>query len=306
MKWPCWSSVTHTAQAVHPSLLALVTIGLPPAEEEFARTRFVLMADGDKVEVFDPKLNHLFTLGGLSQPTGLAGDSLGRIYVTDTGAGRVVRFLADGTPDPDFAPIVLDHPHSLSLYSFADESQGSILTALPDGGPIGCQWTSDGGAAKCRPQLALHGNCDDCRAAPALPVDDFRSLGGSSFEDFHMLVRSGGGYWRPRTSGGMEALKGADNLRAIAPGDVGPINYYAGVDSTGNLVEWLGDLKPVRTTPLGYVGTAVAVDHGATAWQHDSAAEDGGAPRFGPIVVYVAGDGRVERRVLGGLEGGLW
>lgn len=64
--------------------------------------RFVVTIEGDAVKVYDAALAPLFTLPGLSKPSMVIGDPLGRLYVADTGHDRIVRFLPNGTLDPAF------------------------------------------------------------------------------------------------------------------------------------------------------------------------------------------------------------
>ncbi len=96
--------ITHsTNQVGEPRAITMVSARLATADDELVGTRHVLVADGDRVEVFDAKLALLRTLTGLSHPAGAAEDAAGRFYVADTGANRVVRFLPDGTVDATFA-----------------------------------------------------------------------------------------------------------------------------------------------------------------------------------------------------------
>ena len=71
--------------------------GIGPRE-----TRYVAVAEENQVSVFDAQLKPLFTLTGLSQPSGVDTDYEGRLYVADTGNDRLLCFNASGQPDLSF------------------------------------------------------------------------------------------------------------------------------------------------------------------------------------------------------------
>ena len=91
-------------------------------------------------------------------------------------------------------------------------------------------------------------------------------------------------------------------LRAYAPHSDTTNPYFAAIDGDGNLVEQLGASWNRRLTDLDFDATAVAIDPGATAAEHLKADPEG-AWSVGPVVLYVAGKGRLERRVMPLMKG---
>lgn len=72
---------------------------------------FVVALVGRRVEKFSNSGGFLGTIGSTgsgpgqySEPVGLGTDPNGRLYVADAGRGRVLRFLANGSFDMEFAP----------------------------------------------------------------------------------------------------------------------------------------------------------------------------------------------------------
>ena len=110
-----------------------------------------------------------------------------------------------------------------------------------------------------------------------------------------------GAIYRPGISEPYEVLK-LSGLRSYAPNADATNPYVAAIDGNGDLLELLGAPWNRRFTDLDFDATAVALDPGATAAEHLKADPEG-AWSVGPIVLYVGGKGRLERRVMPLMQG---
>ncbi len=293
------SAVTHTASVLSPRAISVVPALATQitAVDELARTRAVMVADGDVVKVFNAKLEPLTTLTGLSKPTGMAGDDQGRFYVADTGNNRVVRFSAagqleatiDGPADGGFHA-----PTSLGL-GFVGVTGGvdPVLFVLDDGG----------GVSACRVNAASL-----CLRLPSDPLDAFVIapgwLAGETCDGLdapnHLWGRRGQTLVHAST-GGVATLPPVNGLRGFTGTFDEVVPYWAAIDGKGQLLEWAVSQTNTRRSQLAADANVLAIDEGATAFLH---ARDflGDNTAVGPVVLYVAGPGKVERRVTGALE----
>jgi hypothetical protein len=104
-----------------------------------------------------------------------------------------------------------------------------------------------------------------------------------------------------------EALPAVAGLRSFTVGSDLTLPYWAAIDGKGKLHEWLEMRWNHRATDLDFGATAVAIDSAASDYLHlrGLAPGDSGAWSFGPVVLYVAGPGRIERRVTPLMHGWL-
>lgn len=308
--------------------------GVLTGGDDTAVTRAVLLVDGDSVKVFDAHLKPQKTLGGLSQPRGVAGDAKGLVYVSDTNNDRLVRFAPDGTLDMTFGQKgVLDatrdgtkfkRPGALALGYTGDWSAPRTLLLLVDGGndrlvvcsgePVGCDALAprvqlDDAAAPAPAKLnavAQNGDLNDILFAPpggpfpAFLADGTRLLGFS------------------RGTGGarfavVDTLPDPVTALAAVPArGLRGMSTVAAVLAAGDLGLWLAgsDMTPqARRESLPFSVTALAFDPYATAFRANEWRKTPNLVRrleSGPVVVYVAGAGTIQRRVLSSVEARPW
>jgi PKD repeat protein len=322
-----------------------------PVSDDTALTRYVLVADGDNVDVFDARLNLLHTLNGLSQPQGVAGDEKGRVYVADTGNNRVVRFNSDGSMDSTFgtqgaitgpSDVPFNKPTSIVL-SWADlgttngtPNEDVMLLVLDQGNdrlvlggptPQSTTWTytviqpvlcgdqtcpqaAPTGLSSLSPVATVFGRENApkvcCGTLPNVVVSDATRIFVSA-----------------RMRGGPDLNVVADFGAAITSVTsfdhtfLGDSTLIAGVDSQGLIHEWVTGMDVVpelRQHQLPYPATLVAFDAWGT-WAHRqqqmSQLADGGLEldqmETGPLVMWVAGAGHLERRLFTSLTlEGTW
>ena len=116
--------VTDSVAVDNPSLISVAAWkkGGPEEGDSYSGTRFVMVAEADRVQVFDPHLKPIATLSGLKKPNGMDTDDDDRIYVADSGNNRILRYLVTGELDLSFGTqgvftgvkgLVLDNPRSV-------------------------------------------------------------------------------------------------------------------------------------------------------------------------------------------------
>lgn len=226
---------------------------------EMLDPRFVVTVRGDTVKVYDKALTFLFSLPGLSKPSSVRGDSNGRLWVTDTGHDRIVRFNPDGSIDSTFATggaFSIPKPVALSF-------QGDVVEVL--------QETT--GSANCNVRPGLLGDWSGAKCS------FYEMSSNTSFKELG-LTRIAHPIWRPMVMLGDEM--GTDML--IVDGKVisNPLGSYwldrnvsTAVDVALGPTAFRGDLAVVdaqgrislyrsgqkaETWDLGFKATAVATD----------------------------------------------
>lgn len=275
------------------------TVGAPRAIAVTATA--VLVADGDTVRVFSPTLEAGVTLTGLSAPSGVAGDALGRVYVSDTGHDAVKRFTAAGALDVTFADggvlSGVSKPGSLDLEPRAQE--------LEDGG-VETSWgidVLDGDGALVSFDTADLSSV--YRVAAPFGIDPDEGLTPKDFVHpagaLEGWFSAKGVLYRPGL-GGPRAVPKIAGLRSYTAGGDGAQPYWAAIDGDGNLHEYLAADWNHRFTDLDFDATVVALEPQASAALRATAAP-GNPWSFGPAVLYVGGKGRLERRVVPLLQG---
>jgi hypothetical protein len=317
--------VTHSAQVNQPSLIVTVPYidaqgdVSRPETDELAWTRYVLVADGDEVKVFDAKLALLTTLRGLSKPQGMSGDEEGRIYVADTGNDRIVRFLADGSVDASFgvqgsfrgnAVAPLKAPTSLGIGWFNADGgiETSLLFVLDLGGRFQtCAFRST------EPGCDEETNPPRMKGYPGPPTTfylappGFPHSGRITDREGDVIFQFGTSLAGPGISRAYQPLSTLRSVISFSRGGDQVAPYWVAVDAEGVLHEWLISSSSHRRTKLSYPLTAVAVDELSIELRHELAGDEIHDLRsHGPIVLYLAGAGRIERRVLPVLEAGFF
>jgi len=134
-----------TTEVTRPTRLALFTKG-DVGFSESKQPDVVAAVDGDAVRVFDGALKPKFVISGLSAPKDVDFDDDGRIYVLESGADRISRYLPDGTLDASFAqgghlapPKAGDFANGLELDM--TQSIGVVGVVLPSFHSVG--WRDD-------------------------------------------------------------------------------------------------------------------------------------------------------------------
>lgn len=302
--------VTHQSTAVsNPRGIVVIAKQFDPvrifttadalATEPTAYTESVLVFDGDVIKVFDAELNLVRTLEGFRAPAGAGKDFYGRLYVADTGNNRVLRFLPDGGLDPTFGDGGI----------LAEDSDGKPLVAprsvlvdrsglREDGGvPIDLHFVTEGGVVSIdcdrKPLEFSQGN----EKGPEKLVRTDGAFGNSSL----WTLKEGtlfGFDFRPRSSGG-DVLDAAQGLLGHNP-------WWVVLRPGGRLEERFSSTSNVRVRQLGFPATAVAVDGSADRIIRSRLGDDVSPRVTGPHVLYVAGPGRLERRILPMMAEGLW
>jgi hypothetical protein len=93
-------------------------------------------------------------------------------------------------------------------------------------------------------------------------------------------------------------------------GLTGGLPYWAALDGSGALHEWYGENWNHRSTTLDFEGRALSIDPSATRYRFEQRRESEGgkhdAQSFGPVVLYIAGPGRIERRIMPAFERGAF
>ncbi|GMU59471.1 MAG: hypothetical protein AMXMBFR34_12340 [Myxococcaceae bacterium] len=268
--------------------------------DELGGTGLVLVADDEGVKAFDAALSPRFTLRGLGELRGVAGDGAGRVWVAT--ADSVRRFGPDGTLDVSFADAgVLGGFRALQGLC-VDSSE---LSFAPDGGlvedPAAPTLTVlEGGAVKaCSPRACQEEGpqvpgATGIRCAADLLTDTTGGVGVLWAGDEARIKDVSG--WVP-----LAASSGWKDLVARKAGE--PFPYRVGVDAAGALREFFIKDRPVREVTLPFAAETACVDAAATLFR----TERGRRPGVDLVpVVYVAGGGRLERRVLSGLAKGGW
>ena len=339
------SEVLDQTTAGSPRALAVVTDfaawsagltsdGLIAGGDETALTRAVLVSDGDEVKVYDAHLRPQKTLGGLSAPRGVAGDTQGRFYVADTGRDRLVRFTAEGVLDPSFGTagavsatvdgVAFRGPTALALGHFGDWAAARPQLLMIDAGndrlvacagePMACSALAprverDDAAdapATGLAGLAAGGDLDDILYTP--PAGPFA---GVVSDGLRLLA------WSRTKAGARFDVVGTPGLplRALASVPARSLlgmTLVVGADKDGALREWLVGSQhapEARRETLPFAVTAVALDSYATAFRWNAWRRTPGSRarlESGPVVAYVAGAGRLERRLLSSVEALPW
>ncbi len=266
------------------------------ASDPTSFTQAVLVADGDVVKVFDAELKLVRTLTGLRAPEGAAQDPLGRTYVADTGNNRLVRFLADGTLDSSFG----DGGVLSEVRGERIAAPTSILVKSDDqldgGFKISLEVATSQGVIKCRGLPRCFPPTQEM-ARRLISTDS--AFGGTG--DSWLLV--GGKLLR---SVDHEPLSKGDDVIDAARGLPTSNPWWVVLRPDGRLEERFSTVSNVRVTRLGFPATAIAVD-GSAGYVLMSRLSDERSPRVtAPHVIYVAGPGRLERRVLPMMAEGLW
>jgi hypothetical protein len=281
--------VTHsTDQVSSPRAIAVVSAGLDTADDELAGTRHVLVADGDQVKVFDAKLSLLRTLTGLTRPAGIAEDAAGLIYVADTGADRIVRFLLDGSIDPGFgtggsfrgppdAPLSAPGP----LAVFEDR-----LLVLDGAGRVrDCSQTA------CRDSLPALAGRTDAPTSLAIPAS------AGAFQDGSLWIALFGDTLARQDLGGdWQTLQGPSTARAVATSGAPGTEYWA-ADAAGVIHEYSFGAERRQFSPGSPVTVLACDDDAAAFYRYRQQVET--------RVLYLGGAGRLERRVLANAARGL-
>lgn len=303
--------------------------------DESSLTRAVLVTDGDVVKVFDAHLKLKTTLTGLSSPGGVCGDT-SHFFVADTGHNQLVRFNTDGSLDKTFGTdgaitatadgTALRSPTSLVLGfsgSWADPQPRLLMLDSNGTRLIAC----DHEPMTCTVLAPVAQRNDDPTTLP--PAGLTRLAAGTSLPD--LLYTPPGGAGLPGLLADQQHLyswsksRGGSNYDLIAsPGkplvalSVVPafnligMSVAAGADSSGGLGRWLAGVTHgprFDLEQLGYPVTALAFDAYATAsrvqaWRTAPGFTPG--PESGPQVLYVAGPGHLERRLLSSVQVLRW
>jgi hypothetical protein len=301
----------HSAAVTAPRLISVVpTYSTVEPTSEMSHTRAVLVADGDTVKVFSPELVPGVTLTGLAQPSGLAGDELGRIYVSDTGHDQIVRFTPAGAIDTSFGDggVLggISRPGSLSYelqqVSYDDGSVKVLGWRLRVLDGRGHQLTFNSRDLKRPTDAPAPFDIRNGQGLTATSAVQPTYSDGSP-QALGAWFAAAGVLYRPGMTG-PEALPAIPGLRSFT---VGTLPYWAAIDGKGKLHEWLDVRWNHRATDLDFGATAVAIDSAASHYLHlrGLAPGDLGAWSFGPVVLYVAGPGRIERRVTPLMRGWL-
>lgn len=290
-----------------------------------AGIRSVLVADGDVVKVFDPKLNLKATLTGFSGPKGVVGDELGHVFVADTGNDRVVAVNDDGTPATGFGAggvisgtddLPFKRPTMMAMGWTEQDVKGTRVRtarfAVIDAGnrrlvecgqrprsTWGCQTASVKLLTAFKPAvppmsepallgtLVSDGRDGQCcdRLMPAVLGDSGRLFSGEE-NRYHQFAK-------PRQV-----------LVALTAMIFFNDTWSMAADSDGTLHEWQISNEIVsedRQTRMPFKVTALAVDDWAShvSWRNPKFKPPGTEDwKLGPFVVYVGGPGRIQRRIF--------
>jgi hypothetical protein len=312
----------------------------------------VLVIDGNQVNVFDAKLNLVRTLTGFSSPMGVDGDTVGGIFVTDTGNNQVLHFAPDGTPDKTFggtgsltgpSDVPFKHPTALALswHGLPSDASGTalasdpILTVLDQGNDrlVVCGRDNLSSAITCSPVLPQLFNGSQPDATPLKGLAAMSAI-GESFTRTHgaccdqlppITVADGTSLLRQPSDSTSQQLNRVSMVNAplvsiaASRGTHYRGTYLAGIDGQGRLHEWIDHGSEARQSSLPFNLQAVAVDASGSWIQVEQAKQrqataqsqssDYLGPPFspyetGPIVLYVAGAGHLQRRVFSSLTGG--
>lgn len=260
-------------------------------------TRAVLVTDGDGVKVFDSQLHLVRTLtGGLHAPAGAAQDELGRTWVADTGNNRVVRFDANGALDLSFADAgsltevrgePITSPTTVLVESF---------TGLDGGLEVGFSLATGKGRVDCKGLGACSGPAGPIAERYLSTASAFGGTRDAWFLQGGQLLRGDDLSVRSR---GTDALDGARGTISSNP-------WWAVLHPDGRLEEHFSKVSNVRVTRLGFPATALAVDGSADYLLRYQLGDDASSRVTGPHVLYLAGPGHLERRVLPQMGEGLW
>lgn len=274
------------------------------ATEDTAFTKEVLVLDGDVIKVFDAQLNLVKTLeAGFRSPGGAAADPFGRLYVADTGNHRIVRLLESGALDTAFADA---GSLTTTVHGAPFVSPGSLHLRrgyARDGGiSVELEFATANEMISCDGDQRGDGDPVECHAGSQRVSKLIRT---KSF------VGSSGDWWlidgtvythidlsRPRSSGG-DVIDAAPDLMDHNP-------WWVVLRPNGRLEERFSTDSNLRVSRLGFPATTIAVDGSADHILRDRLGDDFSYRVSGPHVIYVAGPGRIERRVLPLMAEGLW
>ena len=185
---------------------------------------------------------HRITNAGLSQPTGVATDSVGRLYVLDRGASRILRFRADGAADAAYAP-AMTQPAFLAigandmLYA-SDQTANAVYAFDSNGQRLGAVALPHRDPAVRPRALAVQGNkiyVADAASGKILVFDTARLGCIGSVPGFRAPVSAmafdSNGDLLVKTDGGESYLRFAANAGCVKEGTLvaGPLD--AGLQS---------------------------------------------------------------------------
>jgi hypothetical protein len=285
---------------------------LPP--DETSGTRYVLVAEPDRVRVLDGQLHELASLTGLQNPNGMAADAQGRIYVSDTGHDRIVRYTPQWALDSTFGDggtftgpdgDALKAPGALSLHE--------ELEVLEDGGvSYSGKWNlvvlEQGGRQLSFSDVSFWGQNLHPFSLPLdstlKPSDFVRSIGPLA-RPMDAWFLAGGTLYMPGLSHPTEA-PAVTGLRAFTAASDLSSPYWAALDGSGDLHEWFMSKGNHRFTDLGFDARALAVDPEATRFLEAKRRESGDDDTwtFGPAVLIIAGPNHIERYTVPAFVGG--
>ncbi|HEY3544578.1 MAG TPA: PKD domain-containing protein [Propionicimonas sp.] len=283
-------------------------------------TRFVLVADGDEVKVFDANLKLQRTLTGFSKPAGVAADAAGRIYVADTGHGRLVRFTADGTQDASFGQggelrdppkqpgafavsfdTPVKDPVSIAVLDQADHAVYSCSALGCSASPVSISTDPGVAAEPAFDQPALLAPLNLPRPGSLLPggapafalADGTRLLLSDTFLGRGYRVVA-------KLKSPLASLSATDAQNA-------QMFYLAGADADGTVHEWIVGRqveREVRRQRLAFPVRALALDPwGCRArYLQRERANTLDPSQTGDLVAYVAGNGLLQRQVWSPLQ----
>jgi len=281
----------ETAAVTAPSMLRLVRGG--------GGTAWVLALDGDAVKVFDPSLAPVRTLGGLKDPGGVDGTPDGYVTVADTGNDRLVRFDPAGAVDDVFSgdagTFTIQAPRSvLMAVKHSPLQRASLVFVNGDGTVYECHTPADGAAL---PWSCSGGEWE--RASALKPkLIDVSELESPVEGPIGVTLQAEDGRWlRSDLAVAFVPLPAAAGVERWVPGGDATETYDLGLGGDAVLRERYGP-REVRRTTLPFAVTAAAVDVSSRSERDPSF-------NFGPVHVYVAGQGVLQRRKLGGLNRGL-
>lgn len=282
--------------------------------EEFS-AHAIAVSEANAVKLFTAHLAPLATLNGLSDPTGVTADERGRLFVADTGHDRIVCFSADGTLDstwadggsftgPDGDPLrkprfltYLPHDELLSDGGYGFDGTWEMTVYEASGRRLRFEGF-DHWSASTEPRGA--GVALDAVYLPLHPW-------GAPNDSF--TWHSSGGHLFRGGITGFDEVTTAPQMRDFTAGGNASAPYWAVLDGQGTLHEWYLSRWHHRVTSLGFDAKVLALDVTATQALERTRrlADDPAGRTFGPAVLYLAGPGRIERRVVKPLsEGPLW
>lgn len=311
------STVHETAVIGAPRAIAVIPHRSLPLwfnpPDAYALTRYVLVAEKNQVVVFDARLKKLGVLSGLVDPTGMTADERGRVYVAETGKNRVVRFTAFPNPKLDRTwadggsytgppgealrrPVSISYDRNLRWAEDGGtefDDRWSMEVLEEEGRAVTFDAELDRWQAQAFPYQRLDSKLP--------PRDFYRPTGPTGEPESNTWFSSGGKLYRPHHT---EPAPQVNGLRGYTASD----HYWAVLDSERTLHEWYawGSLRH-RTTRLTFDARVLAIDAGGTAYLKKKHNEGRGRDRyghFGPAVLYLAGPGRIERRVVPVFEQG--